>query len=69
MCTIHVFNTRIHRLWVRIRMFVNLGAHTAHDVLYSISIAILSFFLIELLMLMAAGTPCLFFRNLFYGAL
>mmetsp|Transcript_11511 Transcript_11511/g.26559 ORF Transcript_11511/g.26559 Transcript_11511/m.26559 type:complete len:321 (-) Transcript_11511:151-1113(-) len=43
------------------------AVHVAHDVLYSVSVAILSIFLAEMLVLMAAVTPCLFFRNLFYA--
>lgn len=41
--------------------------HTAEVVLFSLTIAILSLFMIELLLQMAAMTPCVFFRNGMYG--
>nr|ADM25825.1 voltage-gated H+ channel protein [Coccolithus braarudii] len=41
--------------------------HVTHQGLFATSVVILVLFEIELLLLMLAATPCLFFRNIFYA--
>lgn len=41
--------------------------HTIEDVLFALTIAILSIMMLELLLLIAAITPCIFFRHFWYG--
>lgn len=42
------------------------AVHTLEDVLFGFTIAILSFMMLEILVLMAAITPCVYFRHFWY---